>query len=63
LSAGWSKRRLPGAWPWRSSPVDDDPDAGRNYFWAAAGLSDQQFDALLLAVADDQCRMIIGSDP
>ena len=51
----------PGAWPWRSSPVDDDPDAGRNYFWAAAGLSDQQFDALLLAVADDQCRMIIGA--
>jgi hypothetical protein len=61
LSAGWSKRRLPGAWPWRSSPVDDDPDAGRNYFWSASDLAGQQLDALLLAVADDQCRVIIGA--
>lgn len=61
LSAGWSKRRLPGAWPWRSSAVDDDPDAGRNYFWATSGLSGQEIDALLPAAADDQGRFVIGA--
>ncbi len=61
LAAGWSKRRLPGAWPWRSSPADDDPDAGRNYFWAASGLARKEFDALLIAVADDECRVVIGA--
>ena len=64
VSAGWSKRRLPGAWPWRSSPADDDPDTGRNYFSAAPGLSSKEIDALLIAVADDECRVVIGApDP
>jgi len=61
LAAGWSKRRLPRAWPWRSSPADDDPDAGRNYFWAASGLSNDEIDALLIAVADDECRVAISA--
>ena len=61
LAAGWSKRRLPGAWPWRGSPADDDPDGGRNYFWAASGLASKEIDALLIAVADDECRVVIGA--
>lgn len=61
LSAGWSRRRLPDAWPWRSSSFEDDPDAGRTYFWAASGLSGDEIDALLIAVADDECRVIIGA--
>ncbi len=61
FAAGWSKRRVPGAWPWRSSEVDDDPDAGCNYFWAASGLSDAEVDSLLLAAADDQGRFVIGA--
>lgn len=61
LAAGWSKRRLPRAWPWRSSPSDDDPDAGRFYFWAASGLSSEEIDTLLLAVADDEGCAVIGA--
>ena len=61
LAAGWSKHRLPGAWPWRGSPADDDPDAGRNYFWAASGLSSKELDTLLIAVAGDECRVVIGA--
>lgn len=61
LAAGWSKNRLPGAWPWRSSEADEDPDVGRNYFWAASGLSDAEVDSLLLAAADDQGRFVIGA--
>jgi len=61
LSAGWSRRRLPGAWPWRSSQADEDPNAGRNYFWAASELSEPEIDALLLAAADDQGHFVIGA--
>jgi hypothetical protein len=61
LAAGWSKRRLPDAWPWRSGPTDGDTDDGRNYFWAASGLLAEEIDALLLAVADDECRVVIGA--
>lgn len=61
LSAGWLKRQLPGAWPWRSSQADEDSDAGRNYFWAASGLSEPEIDALLLAAADDRGHFIIGA--
>jgi hypothetical protein len=61
LAAGWSKNRLPGAWPWRSSETDEDPDAGCNYFWATSGLSDAEVDSLLFAAADDQSRFVIGA--
>ena len=60
-AAGWSKHRLPGAWPWRSGLADDDPDTGRNYFWAASGLADKEMDSLLTAVADDECGVIFGA--
>ncbi len=61
LSAGWSKRQLPSAWPWRSSRADEDPAAGRNYFWATSGLSEPELDSLLLAAADDQGHFVIGA--
>ena len=61
LAAGWSKNRLPGACPWRSSETDEDPDAGCNYFWATSGLSDAEVDSLLFAAADDQSRFVIGA--
>jgi hypothetical protein len=61
VSAGWSKHHLPGAWPWRSSQADEDPDAGRHYFWAASGLSEPEIDALLFAAAADQGRFVIGA--
>lgn len=38
-----------------------DPDTGRNYYWAAPGLSDAEVDSLLLAAADDQGRFVIGA--
>lgn len=60
LSAGWSKRQLSGAWPWRSSQADEDPEAGSTYFWAASGLSEPEIDTLLLAAADDRGHFIIG---
>ncbi|WP_340698033.1 DUF3885 domain-containing protein [Cellulosimicrobium funkei] len=59
LAAGWTKRRLPGAWPWRSSTPDGD-DAPQ-YFWAVSDRSPQEIDALLLGAADDQCHIVIGA--
>lgn len=62
LAAGWSRRKVSGAWPWRIGQVDDDdPDTGRNYYWAASGLRDAEVDSLLLAAADDEGRFIIGA--
>lgn len=60
-AAGWSRRKVSGAWPWRIGQADDDPDTGRNYFWAASGLSDAEVDSLLLAAAGDQGRFVIGA--
>ncbi len=60
VAAGWSKRLLPGAWPWHTSEPDDD-GTGQHFFWASTGLSDLQIDALLLAAADDRCRFLIGA--
>lgn len=62
LAAGWSRRKVSGAWPWRIGQTDDnDPGAGRDYFWAASGRSDAEIDALFLAAADDQGRFVIGA--
>ncbi|RYF56380.1 MAG: hypothetical protein EOO27_18540 [Comamonadaceae bacterium] len=53
---------MPGAWPWRSIQADEeDPDAGRTYFWAASGLSETELDTLLLAAAEDQDQFTIGA--
>ncbi|WP_418057533.1 hypothetical protein [Pimelobacter simplex] len=60
-AGGWSKRLLPGAWPWRRCHLDDDPDAGHHFFWATGALSDAELDSLLLAAADDQAHFIIGA--
>lgn len=61
FAAGWSKRHLPTAWPWRRRQSEDDPDAGFIYFWGASGLSDADLDALLRAAADDKGRFLIGA--
>lgn len=61
LAAGWSKGRLPSAWPWQRRQAEDDPDAGFNYFWASSGLADASIDSLLLAIADDEGRLVIGA--
>lgn len=60
LAAGWSKHRLPGAWPWWSSRGDEDTN-GRHYFWVATGLSDAALDGVLLAAADDEGQVLIGA--
>ncbi len=60
-AAGWSRQKVSGAWPWRIGQTDDDPDTGRNYFWAASGLSDAKVNSLLLSAADDQGRFVIGA--
>lgn len=62
VAAGWSRRTLPGRWPWRIGQADDeDYDTGRHYYWAASGLSDAEVDVLLLAAANDQGRFVIGA--
>ncbi|MFD4990834.1 hypothetical protein ACFWH7_03710 [Cellulosimicrobium cellulans] len=59
LAAGWTKRHLPGAWPWRSSAPNGDD--GHHYFWAASDPPEPEIDALLLGAADDQCHIVIGA--
>lgn len=62
LAAGWSRVRIPSAWPWQKSLSDrDDPDAGFHYFWVASGLTGEALDSLLLAVADEVGRLLIGA--
>lgn len=64
LAAGWSRRKVHGAWPWRIRPLDDDdPGAGRDYFWAASGMSDGELESLLLAAADDEGRCFVIGAP
>ncbi|WP_454044450.1 DUF3885 domain-containing protein [Cellulosimicrobium sp. Marseille-Q8652] len=59
VAAGWSKRHLPGAWPWRIS--DPDGDDGQSYLWATSDLSEQEIEALLLRAADGQSHIVIGA--
>lgn len=61
LATGWSKRHVPGAWPWQRVE-DDEPELGFYYLWVRTGLTDSQLDALLTAVADDQAHVILA-DP
>lgn len=58
LVSGWSRRRLPTAWPWRKT-YDPDIDEVVTYFWAASGLSNSDLDAVLTAVADDRGSAIV----
>jgi hypothetical protein len=54
---GWSRRLLPGAWPWRSRSLGaDEPTV---YFWAAEFESVDDLRPLLEAVADDRGWAII----
>lgn len=58
LVSGWSRRRLPTAWPWRQFR-DVDNDGMVTYFWVASRLSSSDLDAVLTSVADDEGRAIV----
>lgn len=58
LVSGWSRRRLPAAWPWRQFR-DADNDGIVTYFWVASRLSSSDLDAVLTAVADDKGSAIV----
>jgi hypothetical protein len=58
LFSGWTRRHLPGAWPWRRW-FDAEDTQNRSYFWVKSGLADAELDRLLVATADDQTRLIM----
>ncbi|MFE7225247.1 hypothetical protein ACFU7D_10715 [Nocardioides sp. NPDC057577] len=58
LVSGWSRRRLPAAWPWRQFH-DAENDGITTYFWVASGLSSPDLDDLLTAVADYEGHAIV----
>lgn len=62
FAVGWSKRHVPGAWPWRLfADADDDHESGLCFFfWVKTGLVDAELDALLVATADDQGRFVLA---
>jgi hypothetical protein len=55
LFTGWTRRHLPGAWPWRTWFDDEN----WSYFWVKAGLTEAELDRLLVATADDQTDLIM----
>lgn len=59
LAAGWVKRLIPDAWPWRRFAGDEDEDGASSYIWVQSGLTDQHLDSLLRAVADDEIRFVL----
>lgn len=61
LGTGWTKRRLPGAWPWRRIELEE-PELGFRYFWVRSGLTDSELVTLLRAAADDQAQIVLA-DP
>lgn len=60
LAAGWSRRYVHNAWPWRK--VSDPDDEGTRYMWADSGLSGPAIEKLLRAIADDRGRALLA-DP
>ncbi|MFI5732048.1 hypothetical protein ACIA49_18130 [Kribbella sp. NPDC051587] len=59
LVTGWTRRYLPGAWPWQCRLDADDPDRGPSYFWVKSEPSQPELDTLLRAVADDYAQIIV----
>jgi hypothetical protein len=65
LGTGWSKRLIPGAWPWRLLVEDDDHDepVSYSYAWVTTGLSSAELDRLITEAADDRGNpLIAGSE-
>lgn len=59
LATGWSRRSLPRPWPWRM--VVEAEGEPPSYLWVNNGLSDDELDTLLIAVADDRSRVILST--
>ena len=55
LATGWTRRYLPGAWPWRRWFGGES----WSFFWVKSGLTDAELDRLLVATADDQTDLIV----
>lgn len=63
-SGGWTKKHLPGAWPWRTffDPADFEPgEALRfHYFWVSEFDLIDELDPLLLLAAEGVCQFIVA---
>lgn len=59
IASGWSKRRLPGAWPWIRFT---DEDGITSYYWVRSGLSSDELDVVLTAVADGEGLAIVAEE-
>jgi hypothetical protein len=61
LFSGWTKKLLPGCWPWKSylDAEEDDGDTIASYFWVAPALGDSALDSLRGEVAQDQADIVI----
>ncbi len=60
LASGWSRRQLPRAWPWRRALGTVEASAP-SFLWVSTGLGEDELDALLIAAADDQARVIVST--
>jgi hypothetical protein len=58
LFGGWTKRHLPGAWPWHKWSAIDDPEAVY-YFWVSYAGAVRDLGPLLEKVAEDVAKIQI----
>lgn len=61
LYSGWSRRHLPGAWPWRKCAAEEH-EPGLTYFWVKPDLSTPDLDRLLMLAADDMARLLVTDE-
>lgn len=62
LFGGWTKKVLPGCWPWKSyldADIQDDEVANVSYFWIAPTLDAPALETLLAEVAQNRADIVI----
>lgn len=61
LFGGWTKKHLPGSWPWTSwrDPEDDEGDPFAYYYWVAPMKSIGELNELFLLVAENTGNAMI----
>ena len=61
LFGGWTKKYLPGSWPWTSwrDPEDDEGDPFAYYYWVAPMKSIGALNELFLLVAENTGKAMI----
>lgn len=66
-AGGWTKRLLPGAWPWRGDAAVHDPDdvddGSHPFYWVSSAAGWQETKPLVRAAMHDDASFVLASRP